>query len=305
MRLPSTISRGALLQPARDTQMQFSRETSSGNAAFVADPSSNSIQVFNPKTKLLIATIRGLSDPEGLAANVLGGTAHLYESDFGSQTIRHYTAPYRRAPQILSDARFFPLGLYLDAHGDLWVANYCGGSLGSCLSAGNVVEYKSGSTTPVALVGGPKNPRNITSDASGNIWASGFEQAPFNPVIGYWTGGTGSFKRVNISLVFPGGMEFDKAGNLLIDDREGAPDGASIINLYPHGVTIPSRTIVVQTNGDDVPSFVLDAKNSLLYAPQFQSGATQIISYPAGKLLGTLPTSGTPNSVATIPRAIP
>ncbi len=185
---------------------------------FTSDYENGLIDIFNFNTGQQIGQIAGLNGPQGLATDTNG---NLYESDTNTQSINIY-APYSiNNPTNISEAGInggeYPVGLHVDKKLTLWVANICSNG---CSSGGNVMYYKYGSSTGTALNGGPYRAYFVTTDASGNVWADG-EDSSGNPVIGWWTGGKGSFNVANIKLNFPGSIQFDGYGNMILDDRAG------------------------------------------------------------------------------------
>lgn len=274
------------------------------NRVLVADTTNNDIAIFNFNTGKQIGTIGGLSAPEGLATDK---TANLYESDTGTQRIQIYASPYTGSPKVIQEHGYYPVGIHVDAHNNIWVANICSGSGGSCSGGGNTVEIKAGTTKPVALSGGPYRAYFVTTNAAGNVWADG-QDSSGNPVIGYWKGGTGSFKAVNIALNFPGGLQFDPAGNLLLDDQLGDPsNGGSILDVIPPGSTTPSQQITLQTTGDDVVTFQLGVGAARVFAPGYLGGSVNVINYKTNTITGSLTPNpvGNPDAVAVTPGTLP
>ena len=282
----------------------WSNDVSVTNRVFVGDTLNNDIAIFNYTTGKQTATIGGLSAPEGLATDK---TANLYESDTGTQKIQIWASPYTGSPKVIQENGFYPVGIHVDAHNNIWVANICSGSGGACSGGGNTTEFKAGSTKPTVLKGGPYRAYFVTTNAAGDVWADG-QDSSGSPTIGYWKGGTGSFKAVSISFAFPGGLQFDPAGNLLLDDQSGDPaTGGSIINIYPPGSTTPSGSITVQTTGDDVITFQLGVGAARVFAPGYLGGVVNVVNYKTNTMTGTLTPSpsGQPDAVAVTPGTLP
>ena len=254
-------------------------------ADFVSDFNNEVVDIINPSTKKLIGQISGLNNPEGLASNPDGTGKKLYEVDQGTQSIHVYSPPYTGSPVIIPDTGFFPIGIHVDKNGNIFVANQASGG-----GHGNAVEYVHGSKSPKALPGGPTAVEFVTVDSKGNVWGDGFN-ALDQPEVGHWpliSGTYHTFVKSAIALKFPGGLEFDSKGNLLLCDQQGAADGGAIIHVYdiPAGKHTPSKSITVQTNGSQVVTFALhDAENELI-APNATHGYVKLVSYPGGVALG-------------------
>ncbi|MEO9171158.1 MAG: hypothetical protein ABI282_11740 [Candidatus Baltobacteraceae bacterium] len=270
---------------------------------FVGDSTNSVVEIFDFKTRTQTGQIGGLNAPEGLTTDSAG---NLYESDTGTNQILVFKSPYTGSPRAIADPSGYPVGNHVDGNGDLWVANICSTASG-CAGGGAVLKYTGAKGTPTSLKNAPYRTYFVTTDANGNVWADG-QNSSGSAVIGYWKAGAGSFKTVAISLVFPGSLQFDKAGNLLLVDQSGDPTtGGSIMNIYPPGSTTPSGSIILQTTGDDVISAALGTAQARIFAPLYLTGTSGIISYPAGAMVNTLtPTTiGNPDAVAVTPSTLP
>jgi hypothetical protein len=251
---------------------------------FFSDFLNEVIDIFDPSTKKMVGQIAGLNNPEGLASNPDGTGTKLYEVDQGTESIRVYSAPYTKTPEIIPDTGYYGIGIHVDKSGDIFVANQTndGGT-----PPGDVVEYVHGSKTSKKLPGGPREPEFVTTDSKGNLWGDGYTTT--GTEVGEWPLVSGVYKtfvKSKITLKSPGSLEFDSKGNLLLCDQEGAADMGAIIHVYPAGKTTPSKSITVQTNGSQVVTFALhDAENELV-APNATHGYVKLVSYPAGDPLG-------------------
>jgi len=205
----------------------------------------------------------------------------------------------------LNDSGYSPNGLHVDASGNLWVANYCKIVHFNCGGAGNVSEYPRGSSKPTVLNGGPYGPVDVATDANGNVWADGLD-AQGNCVIGYWKGGTGAFVPDGISCNdphtatnVPGGLTFDKSGNLLFwyaQNDEGR------IGVFPPGHTTPAT--VIMTYGQ-VLGIALGPVEDLIYAVYRNTNVVRLYAYPQGSLKGHMSGNGLAYSLAVYPATLP
>ncbi|HEV3153292.1 MAG TPA: hypothetical protein VGZ02_05780 [Candidatus Baltobacteraceae bacterium] len=293
--------------PIRHLGSWFTTNHPSTNTVFISDVTNNVVDIFDYQQHRQIGQIGNVNIPEGLATDSAG---YLYESDTLSQDVQVFAPPYTGKPQVLEDQGEYPVGLHVDASGNVWVANICSGFGGACINNGNVVWYKAGlKGAAKALSGGPGRPYFVTTDRHGNVWADG-QVSEFDPtpMIGYWPGGTGSFVTVPISFVFPGGMQFDANGNLLLDDQAGASNGASVIYIYGPGQTTPKSTYTIQTNGEDVVTFALGVGQKRVFAPGALFGVCTLWTYPDDKMgVNTLVPKvlGSQAAIATLPAPSP
>jgi len=209
---------------------------------------------------------------------------------------------------VLNDSGFFPVGVHVDARGNVYVANICSGSNNACSGAGDTIEFIAGSHTATTLAGGPGRAYFVSTDARGNVWVDG-QTSSSDPSaeIGYFSAASGSFVPVGIRLVFPGGLTFDRSGNLLLDDQAGAANGGSILNIYKPGATKPSASIALQSEGDDVIDIALGTAQARIFAPDYFTNTAAVITYPAGLDVNSLSplTSGAPAAVAVTPATVP
>ena len=283
---PDSVSRAPeAMNPGTQVHSWVSDAAAVTTADFVSDFNNEDVDIINPKTKALIGQIKGLSNPEGLASNPAGTGKNLYEVDQGTQSIHVYAPPYTGTPKIIPDTNFFAIGIHVDSHGNIFVANQSsGGGSGN----GNAIEYVHGSTTHKVLPGGPAAVEFVTVDSKGNVWGDGFNSLQ-QPEIGYWplvSGTYHTFRKQPIALKYPGGLAFDNKGNLLLDDQQGAANLGSIIHVYAPGKFTPSRSITIQTNGSQIETFALhDAENEII-AANTTHGYVKLISYPSGSPLG-------------------
>jgi hypothetical protein len=254
---------------------------------FASDIYNNVVDIFDFNSGQQIGQIGGLSQPQGLATDTNG---NLYEADTNTQHINIY-APYSvNNPTVIDESGVnggeYPVGLHVDKHLNLWVANICSNG---CGSPGNVMKYPYGSSTGTALNGGPSRAYFVTTDSSGNVWADG-EDSNGAPIYGYWAKGAGSFIPVPVKLNFPGSVQFDAYGHMILDDQLGDPaTGYSRVDILNGGMPPATRHITVQTTGDDVVTVAIGTANARLFAPQLFAGTVNKIAYwPPSTLEGAL-----------------
>jgi hypothetical protein len=294
----------ARLARARRASRSWFSSTVTKNV-FLADAQNGVVDIFDFASRQQTGAIAGFTMPEGLATD---SKANLYVADTLAQRIDIYAKPYVSHTTVLKDRGFYPAGVYVDARGNVYVANICSGSGDACSGNGDTVEYRVGSKIPQRLAGGPGRAYFTAMDSRGNLWVDGqFSAADPTAVIGYFSARTRTFVRVGIDFKFPGGIAFDGSGNLLLDDQSGAPNGASILNIYAPGATAPSDSIVLQTNGDDIVDIALGSAQSRLFAPDYFAGNADIITYPAGITVNELTPAlfGELDAVAVAPETLP
>lgn len=263
-------------------QRHVSVEPSSTGRAFFSDWGRSLIDVFDTATYRQVGTISSVCEPDGLATDKQG---YLYEADQCSNSVHIYAPGDLTKPTaIIHEYGWTPSDVAVDASGNIYVANDDADEDGQ----GKVIRYAAKTHAKTLMLGGPYDPFWLAVDRSGNVWCDGQSNTYYNSVIGYWAGGTGKFNYVNISFKFPGQMQFDNAGNLVLDDQAGSPNGGSELFIYPPGSTKPSRSFVVQTDGSDVVEFTLDKANQRLFAPDDTNGNIYTYRYSNDALLKTV-----------------
>jgi hypothetical protein len=242
----------------------FGKAGASENVLFLSDYDNNDITMFDVKTKAVLGVITaGLNYPAGLSTR----DGKLYVANTIGENIAVFSAPYTNAPTTLDDSGNNPAGVHVDKAGNVWVAN-----IGSTTSTGqgNVVEYPTGSAQPRTLdmKGSCFYCSFVTTDAHGNVWVDG--QSGGHSILGYWTHGQGRFHRVSVSFGIPGGIAFDKAGNLLLVDQQGDGYSSELLMFPPHA-SKPSKTYRLLVS--DAVTIALGNSDRKLYA----SDATEAI----------------------------
>lgn len=267
---------------------------------FTSDYGNGLVDIFNYATGQQIGQIAGLNGPQGLATDING---NLFEADTNTQSINIY-APYSDSnPTNISETGInsgsYPVGIHVDKNLTMWVSNICSNG---CSSPGNVEEfpYPYSTSTATSLSGGPSRAYFVTTDKAGNVWADG-QDSSGNPVIGWWKGGKGSFIVSNIRMGFPGSIQFDGYGNLILNDQEGSPSGGARVTIVPGGSPPASRHITIQTDGDDIVSVALGTANARLFASHVGdgSGVAKVGYWPPSQIFGSLVPTTTGELIGT------
>jgi hypothetical protein len=139
---------------------------------------------------------------------------NVYVSDEGAGAVFVYPAGVSNPTPTaeITDGISDPLGIDVDRHGTLYVANFNGGS-----GAGSVTVYKAGSTHPSLTITDVSEPTSVAVDASGNLYvgentSQTVEIAEFAP--GAMQPSTTVFPTKLPGFPFMGGMTVDRSNNL-------------------------------------------------------------------------------------------
>lgn len=277
----------------------------SGGLVYASDWYNNVVDIFDAKTYVQVGQIKSVGGPVGLTTDAAG---NLYEADQARQAIKIYALPrVQTAKRVVADTGFNPVGVTLDSKKDIVVANICNYTPHNCAfnqtDQGNVTIFHApGYTQSTSYYDGCFYCTDVAIDQNGNLWADGLN-FNMNAVIGYWARGSSNFTQVNIDLRFPGGIQFDKAGNLVLDDQNGSSNGGSEVFVFAPGALTPSRSIIVQSDGSDVSQIALGVRNVRLYAPDIDENTVRVLNYGEGSLIKVIDPNplGLMNGVAVFP----
>lgn len=260
---------------------------------YVSDPATNSVKILTPGGALT-GTLTGFNSPAGLAVDNRG---NLYVADQGNQVIKVF-APGKSTPIItLDDSGFYPTGIVTDAADNVYVASVCSGSPGTvtCTGPGSVYKYPKGSSahSTVYDTSAIRAPYYVAFEGNGKLlWADGWTAQDGAPVVGHWSSPK-SFVASNISIVWPGGIQFDKNDNLAVDDQLG-PSKVSTLYVFPHGAAPASSSFPLWTGypstNCDIVSFALAPDDAAVWTACFEivsghrfvPGVSEKMAYPGG-----------------------
>lgn len=260
------------------------------SAVFVSDYGNNDVNIFNFPAKQLVGTIGGLSNPQGMYTDKSG---NLYVANTGASNIETYAAPYNGSPTTLQDPGMYPTDVTMDASGNIFASNIISTSGG----AGSEVMYAGGSGNATTL-----NMSNAcyecfftAVDKSGNVWVDGFNSS-FIPTVGYYgPGGSGTFTPISFTPSFPGGIAFDRKGNMILDDQLGDGGFASEAFVFAPGSSSPFAQFPLQNDGSDVVTIALGTVQKRLFTgdANFVNFCSQpILTYPAGSIVNSFLADG-------------
>lgn len=295
-----TVS-GVVPMIQRHVKTHFVRGKPITNAVFISDYGNNDVTVFDFPQKSVIGTIGSLSNPQGMW---IDGSSNLWIANTGASDILEYAKPWNGAPiGTLPDANQYPADVTLDASGNVYASSVISASGG-----GNVVMYPhgSGSGNQLDMKNACFNCYFLAVDRAGNVWVDGFDSA-FAPIVGYWgPGGKGSFTKVGITFNFPGGIEFDRRGDLLLVDQQGnLQANSSTVSVYPPGSTQPSKVCGFSGNNNDVVTIALGTVQKRLFTADAGLAApgSPILTWPQCEIPAMLsePNASSPIGVAANP----
>jgi hypothetical protein len=247
-----------------------------------------------------------------LSPSARSGRRLLYVSDFSANVVDVYPATGSNQAPIgqITDGISGPEGSFVDAQGDLFVANvtnytvtkypkgsttwslrYTGLAYPTNVTVGadgtvyipdlvgnKVVEYRKDSTRSERTIV-VSNPQGVALDASDNLYVS-FDDSLGGHVNKYAPKSIDG-TNLGIALAFAGGDAVDGKGDLLAADQS-----VPAVYVFPPGHTQPSQTI--SQSLEDPFRIALDKSFDRLYVADPEANAVFVYAYPAGTLVNTI-----------------
>jgi hypothetical protein len=232
---------------------------SNGNI-FIANHDSSSATVYSSSGGLVASSLGSDSSlnahPLALAVDNKHGF-WMSDNDF---TVAHISAPSTAYPygNLLSHPVCCneSYGVATDMDGNLWVADYLGGSDFDGAFAEVVSDSANNATVPIidSTVGGIDHPAYVVVDGGQNVWFSNFRGATITEIAGNHTSvpvgtalspttgtyGTGGFG-LDAGLDDPLGIGIDRSGNVWVSN-----EGSSTVTMF-FGLATPTATPVQPT----------------------------------------------------------
>lgn len=253
------------------------------------------------------------------------GDRLLYVSDAQNEVIDVFALPSMKLHGQITDGINGPLGLATDGQGNVYVANGGGGTItvykygetsptrtlteegspddvavaangavfgGDVLGA--VEVFAPGSNTPAALLTNPAivQAYGVCVDEANNVYAtgSGPKGAPINPVVIGYIGQSEPGQNLHLRkkyLALPVWCALDRNNNLVVADYWPHPKPG--IRIYPPGKKRPMKSF---GKVDTPERSALDLTAGKLYVPEGSYNVLNVYSYPAGKLIKSMPGVG-------------
>jgi hypothetical protein len=228
-----------------------------------------------------IGSIYGFLFPDAVA---VGPNGDVIVADEITYVVSVF-GPNAISPKYAFQSSGPPIDVAVGPHGDIYLSLYEGTG-----APGYIAVYKPGAKQPYATISSQQLQLFyfMTLDRAGNLYADGLassngDQGP--GIVGMVKAGTTTVRLLPMQVGFPGGVALDRRGNLLICDQ--LPDGhlGSVLDVFAPGASKPSRSFTIGPNGADVLTFALAAGGDGLFTADVTNGASEVYSYPGGKLL--------------------
>ena len=253
---------------------------------YVADEGGQAVYIFPQKgnNQAPIGKITsGLLAPNGLFVD---STGKLYVCNFGGGTVTVYRRGSITPLRTLTEAGS-AIDVVVGLDGTVYVSNWDSGS------AGTLLEYPKGQTTPSVTININGASEGLALDSSNNLYVAYNDNSSFDgEVLKFAPGGTVG-TNLGIHVGYVGGATMDSQNNLLLDDQN-IPG----VDVFPPGATQPSSQIKGFALAFDIALTHGDAK---LWVTD-PNGIVNEVSYPAGAIINTISNTITSSfGVATSP----
>lgn len=297
-------------------------------AISVAACSSPSSQL--PQTSVTQAL--SLSDRTSAGQDAVTDTcpkARVYVADYAKSDIEIYPQsvnnpkPCGKITQGISS----PEGIYVNAKGTLYVANYSAGTVTEYLrgkrtpsvtlsttapgydvfagkdgtvyvaeqTLGQVAEYDAGSTT-VSRTIAIDEPTGVATDSHNNLYVNHLSNTDGVSHVVKFAPKATSGTDLGFTVSFSGEVKLDKQNDVIVGDR----NNNDVIYIYPPGSTTPSRSF--STPGGNPVDFTLNSTETLFYVSGL--GHVDVYTFATGVPAASISTGLTsPSGVAAFPPA--
>jgi hypothetical protein len=227
--------------------------------------------------------------PDG---NFYDHSHHLYNADYCGSAVTEYDPRGNLIFTYTASGLSNPVGVTADSHNNVYAADFGGGN------SSIVVEFAQGNTTPIASCSTGLANEGIAVDTNGAVFVSGN-----NPSTGVGTlleypnglAGCPAPTTLGVSLGFAGGVQIDRAHNLVACDQNIGVD------IIPPPYSSVSSTI---TGALDSFHVAINHHNGKIFIADPAGAQVLVDLYPSGTPFTTLGAANglsDPASVATNP----
>jgi sugar lactone lactonase YvrE len=212
-----------------------------------------------------------------------GGNLWVPDQGANPKTVTEYGPNCGPAKTVLTiQGDTLPNNVAFDTAGHVYVTDGVANSGGP----GNVLQFTGKKLTSVLTDADIATPQGLAVDGKNNVWVSYRDPGSSGTYVAEFPGGTMPAKLFkNISLGFPGSLQFDRKQNLL-----AVNDNFSALDVYaaPYTQKKPTRRIVLQNGQVTDPSMcALGPGQQRVYCTFAFFGVVNVFTYPGGTFLFT------------------
>jgi secreted PhoX family phosphatase len=238
-----------------------------GGQLYVADQPNQRVAIFSQKTGASTGQITdAIAGPDGLYIDTEGT---LYVCNFGAGTVTEYPKGQTTHSKTLTGT-IGPKYVVAGRDGTVYVSDFGDGS------HSNLYEYANGSTTPTTTIPFATFPAGVALDTHNKLYVAYSDPTSDDIEVLKFSEGSTKGKNLGIHIKYdnPGGLAFDKKGDLLLDDQS-LPG----VDVFPPGATSPSQ----QIKGFSLAyQIALNQKNTHLFVSDPFGPSVAEVAYPSG-----------------------
>ncbi len=238
-----------------------------GGQLYVADQPNQRVAIFSQSSGAPTGQITdAIAGPDGLYVDPSGT---LYVCNFGAGTVTEYPKGQTTHSKTLTGT-IGPKYVVAGRDGTVYVSDFGDGS------HSNLYEYANGSTTPTTTIPFATFPAGVALDTHNKLYVAYSDPTKGDIEVLKFAPGSTKGKNLGIHIKFdnPGGLAFDKKGDLLLDDQS-----LPAVDVFPPGATSPSQ----QIKGFSLAyQIALNKKDKRLFVSDPFGPSVEEVAYPSG-----------------------
>jgi hypothetical protein len=234
------------------------------------------IYCYDPNGKQF-GLLSGLISPQGEAVTKDARHDLVVADSFGHDVNIYRGACGKALVRSLDDFGGYPTGVATDAHGNIFVTNIF--DLSS--APGEVREYAPHDIYGVQI-GDPNLSKAyfVAVDANDDVFVDGFDNGS-SPAgrVDWLPAGSKTWRNTGIPLIFPGGIDVDAQGNILVRDQDAGFAAYTVPDFKPARAHFacpnPLGCDDFSFTADGTEIWTADARLGVAYDLRYPSGATR------------------------------
>lgn len=241
---------------------------------YIADFVANRVAVLDGAGNL-IGGIGGLTNPNGVFVD---SSHDLWVANEYAGNVLEFARGATRPKAILADTGALPVDVTVCPNGTVFASNLYTGSSGP----GGISVYANGKRRPTGALTYPGQGWNyfVTCDSENNVFTTLFLDAnnTTGGVVEYPGGKQSGAMSLGVPLSFPGGIQIDAAGNLLVNDQQ-----ARMVTEYSEGGSPTGKSLTYGDGRNDwVQIATADGGRIVAGADAYLNQGTALF-FPSGK----------------------
>jgi hypothetical protein len=267
----AAISNFTAMRPYVKIPHAFIPMKKGSGSVYVADSGVDAVYGYASTGGSPTYTVSGLSEPQGMASD----KKDIFVANTGTSQVFEYAPPSTTPALSISDPGEYPVGVAVNKKGTaIWVTNI----ISTSDTAGNLLEYNgSGTLVQTITCSNLEKYYFVAVDGDGNVAVDGSNLSDGSPAVDYIPAGSTTCNTTTIPIEFPGGLMFDKKGNLGVDDQD-----ADTITTYAPP-TYSTKVASASLSGiSDPVTFAFNKGSKDAWTANAGSASATEFKFPAG-----------------------